>query len=160
MKKHGLMLLAAMLASASVWAHEGHEQAVGEGSQAMAMPQTMPGAFLQKKEIDGYEVSFHVMKAKEGHAMGGAYDLMIKVEKDGKPAPVAAANSKVISPTGKPVSKMMMRMGDWFMAGYDLGQSGQYQLMVLFKSEDGQKHFGGVYYPAAAPSGSEHGSHH
>lgn len=163
MKKYCLSVLMAMLASSSAWAHEGHEQDAGHGSKTMVMSEKMAGAFMEKKEIDGYVVSFHVMKAKEGHAMGGAYDLMIRIEKDGKAAPVAAANSKVIAPSGKAVSKMMMRMGDWFMAGYDLDQSGQYQLMVLFRSDDGQKHFGGVYYSDAAPAsagGYEHGSGH
>ena len=44
-------------------------------------------------------------------------------------------------------NQMMMKMGDWYMAGYDLGHNGQHQLMALFKTADGVKHFGGVYYP-------------
>lgn len=43
---------------------------------------------------------------------------------------------------------MLMKMGDWHMAGYDLNAPGKYQLMVLFKTSDGQKHFGGVHYMA------------
>jgi len=38
-------------------------------------------------------------------------------------------------------------MGDWYMAGYDLGHAGAHKVMVLFKTEDGQKHFGGITYP-------------
>ena len=37
-------------------------------------------------------------------------------------------------------------MGDWYMTGYDLGEKGKHQLIVLFKTSDGKKHKGGVYY--------------
>lgn len=109
----------------------------------------MSGMLLVKKEIDGYAVSFHTMKAKPGKEMGGSHDFMIKVEKDGVTITALIANSKVVHPNGKTESKMMMKMGDWYMAGYDLGHKGQHQLMALFKTADGAKHFGGVYYPEA-----------
>ena len=44
---------------------------------------------------------------------------------------------------------MMMKMGDWYMAGYNLGHAGNHQVMVLFKTSDGKKHFGGVLYNGA-----------
>lgn len=103
--------------------------------------------FLVKKEVDGFTVSFHVMQARPGKEMGGTHDLMIKVEKDGAVVTDLTANSKVTHPNGKSESKMMMKMGDWYMAGYDLGHTGTHQLMVLFKTADGAKHFIGVYYP-------------
>jgi hypothetical protein len=40
-----------------------------------------------------------------------------------------------------------MEIGDWLIAGYDLGHEGKHQLMILFKTADGKKHKGGVYYP-------------
>ncbi|HGX93907.1 MAG TPA: hypothetical protein ENK35_11395 [Candidatus Tenderia sp.] len=103
--------------------------------------------FLKKKVIDGYDVTFHVMKAKPGKAMGGSHDFMIKVEKDGKTVKNIAMNTKVKHPNGKAESKKTMKMGDWLMAGYDLGHPGKHQLMILFKTADGKKHKGGVYYP-------------
>lgn len=102
--------------------------------------------FLKKKRVDGYDVSFHVMKAKPGKEMGGSHDFMIKVEKDGKPVKVVM-NTKVVHPNGKSETKKTMKMGDWMMAGYDLGEKGKYQLMILFKTADGKKHKAGVYYP-------------
>ena len=39
-----------------------------------------------------------------------------------------------------------MKMGDWLMAGYGLGHKGKHQMMVLFKTKDGKKYKGGVYY--------------
>lgn len=111
------------------------------------MPMSGEDVFLIKKDIDGYQVSFHVMKARPGKEMGGTHDFMIKVERGGKLADVVSVNSKVKQPDGQEESKMMMTMGDWYMAGYDLTHEGEHQLMVLFKTADGLKHFGGVYYP-------------
>jgi len=107
-----------------------------------------PGMFLVKKEIDGYTVSFHIMKAKEGMQHGGAYNLMVKVEKNGKALTNILINSKVSHPNKESESKMLIQMGDWFMAGYDLGHPGVHQIMVLFKTSDGKKHFGGIEYQA------------
>ncbi len=108
---------------------------------------TTDGMFLKKKEIDGYTVTFHVMKAKPGKEMGGTHDFMIKVEQDGKALSNIAMNTKVKHPSGKSETKKTMKMGDWMMAGYDLGHAGKHQLMILFKTADGKKHKGGVYYP-------------
>lgn len=102
--------------------------------------------FLVKKEVDGYDVSFHVMKAKAGKEMGGSHDFMIKVEKDGKALDNITMNTKVVHPDGKEETKKVMKMGDWYMAGYDLGHEGKHQMMILFKTKDGKKHKAGVYY--------------
>lgn len=135
--------------------HRHHKQ----GMHAQAMDMTaMQGAFLQTKEIDGYTVSFHVMAAKEGMEHGGSHNFMIKIERDGRVITDAMANSKAIHPDGTSESKMMMKMGDWYMAGYDLGHEGRHQLLILFKTADGKKHFTGVYYPAqhVAQEGGKH----
>lgn len=107
----------------------------------------MGGMFLKKKEIDGYAVTFHVMPAKAGKEMGGSHDFMIKVEKGDKALSNIVMNTKVKHPSGESESKKTMKMGDWMMAGYDLGHAGKHQMMILFKTADGKKHKGGVYYP-------------
>jgi len=107
----------------------------------------MKGGFLTTKSVDGYQVSFRIMKAPAGMEQGGSHHVMIQVEKDGKALTDLVANSKVQHPNEKSESKMMMRMGDWYMAAYDLSHAGPHQLMVLFKTGDGQKHFVGVNYP-------------
>ncbi|VAW89515.1 hypothetical protein MNBD_GAMMA17-639 [hydrothermal vent metagenome] len=106
----------------------------------------MDKVFLKKKEIGGYNVSFHIMKAKPGKEMGGTHDFMIKVEKDGKALTNIVMNTKVKHPDGSSETKKTMQMGDWMMAGYDLGHEGKHQMMVLFKTADGKKHKGGIYY--------------
>ncbi len=127
-----------------------HEMDKGHMKEKMTgeMKDAMNGTFLIRKDVDGYQVSFHVMKAPEGmQKHGGTHHFMFKAEKNGKALTNILVNSKVIHPKKQTESKMMMKMGDWYMAGYDLGHEGQHQLMVLFKTSDGVKHFGGVFYP-------------
>ena len=107
----------------------------------------MDQMFLEKRQIDGYDVSFHVMEATKSMHHGGSHNVMIKVEEKGKVVDGAKINSKIIYPDGKSESKMLMKMGDWYMAGYDLKSKGRHQMMILFKTTDGKKHKGGVYYP-------------
>ena len=122
------------------------------GKMAEQMKGHMNGMFLIKKDIDGYQVSFHVMKVPKGmQKHGGTYHVMIKVERGGKPLTDLIVNSRVIHPDGQPESKMMMRMGDWYMVGYNLEHKGKYQIMVLFKTSDEKKHFGGIEYQTQTP---------
>lgn len=119
------------------------QEAMSHDSMGSNMSQNK--MFLEKKDIDGYTVSFHVM-ADEGMGHGGTHNIMIKVEQQGAIVKNLKINSKVIYPDGSEESKPLMAMGDWQMAGYDLKKSGKHQLMVLFKTADGKKHFGGLYY--------------
>lgn len=104
------------------------------------------GMFLKKKQIDDYTVNFHVMKPADGPSMGGSHHVMVKVEKDGKPVDGIVMNTKVVFPDGRGESKKAMKMGDWYMAGYNMQDGKKHQLMILFKTPDGNKHKGGVYY--------------
>jgi len=120
------------------------EQSMSHDSMGGSMAKSK--MFLEKKDIDGYMVSFHVMAVNEGMEHGGSHNLMIKVEKEGAAVQNLKINSKVVYPDGTDESKPLMAMGEWQMTGYDLKESGQHQLMVLFKTADGKKHFGGLYY--------------
>ena len=169
MKKAMILMAASLMLGASFASAHGDEEHMGghhnpcsmQGMNGMGGMQhmkgmnpcsmhDMKGMFLKKKVIDGYEVSFHIMKAPEGMAHGGTHHLMVKVEHDGAIVGLQAVNSKIVHPNGKSESKMMMKMGDWYMAGYDLGHEGAHQVMVLFKTKDGKKHFGGVKYSGTA----------
>jgi len=121
----------------------------GEHHHGKSMEQNMmpaPGTFLVKKDIDGYQATFHIMSAPKDMSQGGSHQVMFKAEENGKPLTTLIVNSKVIHPGGQSESKMMMRMGDWYMAAYDLGHAGIHQIMVLFKTPDGKKHFVGIEY--------------
>lgn len=123
--------------------HGDHE---GESHGSHDMDHGSSDMFLVKKEVNGYEVSFHVMAAQEGMEHGGSHNLMVKIEEGGKAVPSVKINSKVIYPGGESDSKPLMKMGSWYMNGYDLGNAGKHQLMILFKTPDGEKHKSGVYY--------------
>jgi len=107
----------------------------------------MDDMFMQKRQVDGYDVSFHIMPATQSMEHDGDHNLMIRIEKKGKIVEGTKINSKVIYPDGKAESKMLMKMGDWYMTGYDLKNKGRHQVMVLFKTTNGKMHKAGVYYP-------------
>jgi len=107
----------------------------------------MKGTFVKKKTVNGYQLTFHVMKAADDLGHGGAYQFKLKVEQNGRPVKNLIVNSKVTHPKNQSESKMMLKMGDWYTAGYDLTHPGNHELIVLFKAKDGSKHSAGVYYP-------------
>ncbi|MDQ7056949.1 MAG: hypothetical protein Q9N62_00155 [Ghiorsea sp.] len=86
------------------------------------------------------------MPAKDGMGHGGSHNLMVKVEQGSKTLTNVVINSKVFHPNDSTESKMLMKMGDWYMAGYDLGHDGKHGIMILFKTADGKKHKASVYY--------------
>ena len=127
--------------------NSGQSKAHDDGHGSHEMTDDKDGMFLKNKTIDGYDVSFHVMNAKDGMKMGDeTHHLMIKVKENGKELSNIKINSKVVHPNGKAQSKMLMKMNGWYMAGYDLGHEGEHQLMILFKTADGERHSGGVHY--------------
>ncbi len=136
-----------LVAGSAALAEEGHDHGHAHHRGTQHDDHGHDGMFLKKKEIDGYTVSFHVMEARKGMEHGGSHNLMIKIEQNGKALTDVKINSKVIHPDGKAETKPLMKMGDWYMNGYDLGHEGKHQLMILFKTKDGKKHKGGVYYP-------------
>jgi len=148
--KHTIAILSlggTLLISQPLLAEEQHHHESHHGAQHHEMPMTgTPNMFLQKRQIDGFQVSFHVMAAQQGMEHGGSHNLMIKIEQHGKVVDRVRINSKVIYPDGRDESKPLMKMGEWYMNGYDLAQQGQHQLMILFKTPAGSTHKGGVYY--------------
>jgi hypothetical protein len=122
-----------------------HDDAGSVGEMSMEMGHQ--DIFLQEKEIDNYTVSFHVMPVASGMEQGGSHNFMVKIEQHGEVLDDVAVNSKVIRPDKSSETKRLLQKGDWYMNGYDLGESGEYQLIILFKTSDGKKHHGGVYYP-------------
>ena len=138
---------------AAMMAEHGHMHGEMKGQMPSSMDMDKQQMFLERKTIDGYDTSFHIMKAPADMQNGGnTYHFMFKAEKGGQVLTDLTVNSKVTHPDGRSESKMMMKMGDWYMAGYDLSHEGRHQLMVLFKTRDGNKHFGGIFFP---PKGKE-----
>jgi len=164
-----LVVLLAMVTTQSAWANDEtrhthgkhmHGPLHGDKNNPCSMGgmsddmAPMKGAWMKKIVIDGFDVSFHIMKTMAGMAGGvqaPSHSVMIKVEQGGKVLTDLMVNSKVTHPNGKSESKMMMKMGDWYMVSYNLGHAGNHQLMVLFKTHDGAKHFGGISFSEVNP---------
>ncbi len=125
---------------------DGHEHDHEDTHEHGKGAHDMSGMFMKKKQIDGYMVSFHVMKPADGPSMGGTHHVMIQVEKNGEPVKGIVMNTKVVFPDGKSESKKAMKMNGQYMVGYNLQDGKKHQLMILFKTPDGKKHKGGVYY--------------
>lgn len=140
------LMIAMLIGGAQVALAHGHEHGDIHNLEISNPSKNMKGGFLTTKEIDGYAVSFHIMKASASMTKGDSHHLMIKVEQKGKILNDLMVNSKVVYPDGKSESKMLMKMGDWYMTSYDFSHLGKHQVMVLFKTSDGKKHFGGVVY--------------
>ena len=131
----------------SALAHGDGQHHMDSGMHHQENMSQMKEGFLTTKNIDGYNVSFHIMKAPAGKDQAGSHHVMVKFEKDGKALTNLVANSKAVHPNGKSESKMLMKMGNWYMAAYNLDHKGNHQVMVLFKTADGVKHFGGIDFP-------------
>lgn len=99
-----------------------------------------------RKEIDGYTVRFRIEPATPGMRHGGTHNLMVEVEKNGRALHDLLVNSRVTHPIKKTENKMMVRMGDWYMAGFDLGHPGTHRITVLFKTPDEKIHLGDIEY--------------
>ena len=105
--------------------------------------------FIVREGIrDGYTVVFHVMRSPKGMRYSKEqYHLMVVVEKEGRPITGLHMMSRVKHPDGSIEQKPMMRMGEWYMALYNLNfDAGRHWITVEFKV-DGEKYLAGTYYP-------------
>ncbi len=112
--------------------------------------------FIAKKGIrDDYTVIFHIMRSPEGMRYSkDQYHLMVVVEKNHKPVTGLQMISKVRHPDGTTEQKPMMRMGEWYMALYNLShEQGRHWITVQFNIS-GKKYSAGIYYPETDFSGS------
>jgi len=141
-----IMLAVLTLCMAPASARTAGQQRISENRHEMKHGE----GFIVKKGIDGnYTVIFHIMRAPEGmrHSKDH-YHLMVTIEKDGKSLTNLRVNSKVKHPGGTVEKRAMLRMGDWFLARYNLDhEQGRHWIVVTFKTTDGKKHSSGTYYP-------------
>ncbi|MDX8408510.1 MAG: hypothetical protein R8J84_00490, partial [Mariprofundales bacterium] len=119
-------------------------------TQSNAVMDHQKDFYVARKGLeDGYEVMLHVMPAPEETGYSRTfYHLMVAVKKDGVLQQDLQLYSEVRHPDGS-VEKVerMMRMGDWYMARYDLGhEQGRHWLSIHF-ARDGSDYTTGIYYP-------------
>ncbi len=106
--------------------------------------------FVARKGVaDGYVFIFHVMPSPEGESYSRTfYHLMVSVEKNGQPMVHLKLYSAVEHPDGSMEKKaLMMQMGNWYMARYNLShEQGRHWITVSFDL-DGNHYPSGIYYP-------------
>ena len=141
-----LTMTITLIAAIQVHSTDHTGQQIQEIHEKPMVVQHNDNMFLEERLIDGYLVQFHVMEVSPDMEHKGSHNFMINIEHDGKVLDDVAINSKIIAPDGKSESKYLKKMGDWHMNGYNLADKGKYQLIILFKTADGKKHKGGVYY--------------
>ncbi len=144
-----VLVAAVVLASPVCLAGERESRETPDHEQMMV---DQRGDMLLKKDvIDGYAVTFHVMRSTPSMQHGGSHNFMVKIEQGDKVLRDVPINSKVIRPDGASETRRLIPMGDWSMNGYDLGGGKRYELLILFMTPDGKKHRGGVVYEDVAP---------
>ncbi|MDQ6964761.1 MAG: hypothetical protein Q9M13_07575 [Mariprofundales bacterium] len=97
----------------------------------------------------GYELIFHIMPAPEGEGYSRSYyHLMVNIRRDGRVVNGVDLYSEVRHPDGSTTPRAaMMKMGDWYMARYNLShEQGRHWLLVSF-THRGKKYEEGIYYP-------------
>jgi len=148
MKKYLLVMVILSFATACSSLSADHERA-----EQINTKQSMDHEndfFVARKGLsDGYEFIFHVMPSPEGEGFSRTnYHLMVSIEKNGKPVDDLKVYSDVKHPDGSYQEKsLMMRMGHWYMAAYNLShEQGQHWMTVSFEIS-GRTYSSGVYYP-------------
>ncbi len=154
MKKYMILMAALSLLGACSTMTNNHPQTGGHSNASAAKGMDHKSTFFvaQKGVRDGYVFIFHVMPAPEGDGYSRIlYHLMVSVEKDGHPLTDLKLYSSVKHPDGSIRPKApMMRMGNWYMALYNLShEKGQHWLTVSFE-QAGKTYSSGVYYPERA----------
>jgi len=154
MRKYIVLVAALSLISACSTLADSRKSAESQNSEAATQRMNHKSTFFvaQKGVKDGYVFIFHVMPAPEGEVYSRTnYHLMVSVEKDGVPLTDLQVYSAVKHPDGSVRPKApMMRMGNWYMALYNLShEQGQHWLTVSFE-QAGKTYSSGVYYPERA----------
>ena len=137
----------ALIAAMSAVVQAGEEPKAPEvGSYTMKHVE----GFITRKGIEGnYTVTFHIMRAPAGmrHSKDH-YHLMVSIDRNGKALTDIDVLSEVRHPDGSAEKKLMLRMGDWFLARYNLDHElGRHWIVVTFTTVDGKTHSSGTYYP-------------
>lgn len=105
------------------------------------------GSLVAVKIVDGFEISMKVADVKDSISDGGSHNILIKIKRDDKIQRGVVVNANVLFPDKSQKSKSFMELGDWYLAGYDLGSNAKHEIMLTFKSTDGDKHNVQFVYP-------------
>jgi len=105
------------------------------------------GELVQKEIINGFELSVKVADVEDSIPDGGSHNLLVNIKRDGSAHRNLSVTANVVQPSGVEKSKTMMELGDWYMAGFDLGDENKYRITISFESVDGVIHSSEINYP-------------
>ena len=110
---------------------------------ALLLPTSVMAADVLVKtgEVDGYTMAYHMEPSD------GGYNLIARVERDGKPVELLKAVSKVITSDGQTLMQKMKKDGESYVSSFNIKELGQNQIMIQFKTADKKNHFIGGWYP-------------
>jgi len=149
MKKYIALMVLLLLSACSTWSNMNQPESESSTDANQTMDHKKDYFVASEGVRDGYVFIFHVMPAPEGKGFSRTnYHLMVSIEKDGKPQTHLRLFSTVKHPDGTIETKVpMMKMGNWYMALYNLSHDkGRHWITASFE-QDGQTYSSGVYYP-------------
>lgn len=140
-------MAAILLASCSTLAYDqrtGHEDDAGLAQ----ITGHEKGVMVREGIKGGFEVIFNVMRVPEDMARDkDDYHLMVSIQKDGKVLHPLHVHSRVRHPNGTVDQADMTRVGNWYMARYNLShEQGRHWITVQF-DVSGTKYSTGIYFP-------------
>jgi len=105
------------------------------------------GELVQKEIINGFELSVKIADLEDSIPDGGSHNLLVNIKRDGSAHRNLSVTANVVQPSGVEKSKTMMELGDWYLAGFDLGDENKYRITISFESVDGVNHSSEINFP-------------
>jgi len=105
------------------------------------------GELIQKIFIDGFELKLKIVDVEDSVPDGGSHNLLVSIKHNDSVQHDLSVTSNVVYPSGVEKSKSMMELGDWYLAGFDLGDENEYRITISFESIDGVNHSSEINYP-------------
>lgn len=140
------LVITLLVAAHPLAAKAAYQQQAGKQSTAATRSGQPPSLPLEKREIDGYTISVHLMKITPEMNLDGSHTLLVRIEDQNRLVENAVVNSKVIAPDGRYQTKVLKEMGDWHLSSFELDQPGQHYFQLVFRTADGARHQAGVFY--------------
>lgn len=107
---------------------------------------TIFGKLIDTQYIDGFEVSAKIADVKDSVPDGGTHNILIKVKRGNKVQQNVEVVVDVLFPDNTRKSKTTLGIGDWSLAGFNLGQKGTHTILISFNNKNRLKHSAQMTY--------------
>ena len=109
--------------------------------------QDLKGDLLNTLFVDGYEVIVKVADVEDSVPDGGSHNILVKIKLGNKIQRNTTVKANVVFPDNTSKVKSFLALGDWYLAGYNLGQKGKHQISISFEDRNSEKKSGNISYP-------------